>query len=125
MNIHRRLLNAFLALMFCAVIAFGQGTGLHVSVRRRGALRITSSGSLPSAVGGTSYNFQFTAVEGKTPYVWSVASCQKTQADGITTASCAALLPAGLTLTTGGLLYGTPTETGDFSITVQVTDSKA
>jgi len=72
-----------------------------------GALTITS-GAPPAAVQGQAYSFQFTATGGQTPYSWSATG-----------------LPAGLTLSTGGLLSGTPTANGSFSVTVTVTDSGA
>ena len=54
------------------------------------------------------YTFQFTAAGGTEPYTFS--------ADPDT-------LPDGLTLSSSGLLSGTPTEDGDFDINVTVTDS--
>jgi uncharacterized protein (TIGR03437 family) len=49
------------------------------------------------------------AVGGTPPYIWSVTS-------GV---------PAGMTLTSSGLLSGTPTTTGAFSLMVSVTDNAA
>lgn len=72
-----------------------------------GALTITSG--VPTATGtvGTAYpSFQFTATGGTTPYTWTATG-----------------LPAGLTLSTAGLLSGTPTAGGSFNVTVTVTDS--
>lgn len=56
----------------------------------------------------TAYSTTFTAVGGISPYTWAII---------------AGALPAGLTLSSGGVLSGTPTEAGSFSFTVQVTDS--
>jgi large repetitive protein len=53
------------------------------------------------------YSFQFTAQGGGTQ-TWSLKSGS---------------LPTGLQLSTNGLLSGTPTATGDFSFTVQVSDA--
>jgi hypothetical protein len=72
-----------------------------------GALTITSG--VPTAQGsvGTAYpSFQFTATGGTTPYTWTATG-----------------LPGGLTLSTSGLLSGTPTASGNFNVSVTVTDS--
>lgn len=73
-----------------------------------GALTITSAVPPPAAVQGQAYNYQFTATGGTTPYTWSATS-----------------LPAGLSLSSSGLLSGTPSSAGSFSVTVTVTDSGA
>jgi len=52
------------------------------------------------------YSFQFTA-QGGGPQTWSLISGQ---------------LPAGITLSSSGLLSGTPTAAGDFTFKVQVSD---
>jgi large repetitive protein len=64
--------------------------------------------SLPTkaTVVGTAYSFQFTAAGGGTQ-TWSVQSGS---------------LPAGIALSSSGLLSGTPTATGDFTFTVKVSD---
>ena len=72
------------------------------------ALTLVSVSPLPSGVQNTSYSFQFQASGGITPYTWS---------------RTAGSFPTGLTLTTGGLLSGTPTGTGTSTATVQVADS--
>ena len=71
-------------------------------------LGITTS-SLPAATKGSSYSQQIVAVGGATPYSFSVTG-----------------LPAGsgLSLSGSGLLGGTPSTVGTFSLTVQVTDAK-
>jgi large repetitive protein len=62
--------------------------------------------SLKPAATNTPYNVQLTATGGGSQ-VWSVKSGQ---------------LPAGLTLSSSGLISGTPTATGDSTFVVQVTD---
>lgn len=57
---------------------------------------------------GESYSQQFSATNGKPPYTWTLA---------------AGSLPPGLSLSAAGLISGTPTAFGTFSITVRVTDS--
>ncbi len=70
-------------------------------------VQITTA-SLPSAVVGDVYFVQLTAVGGILPYTWSVISGS---------------LPDGLTLTSDGIISGTPTTEGESDFTVQVLDS--
>lgn len=72
-----------------------------------GPVYITSYSVLPYTIAQEAYEFQFLAESGTLPYIWSLV-------DGT--------LPTGLTLNSDGLLNGTPTETGQFSFTVQVID---
>jgi hypothetical protein len=67
-----------------------------------------SSGAPPNGTSGVAYNFTFTATGGTPAYTWSIS---------------AGALPAGLTLTAGGVLSGTPTTAGSSTFTVQVTDT--
>jgi len=67
-----------------------------------------TSGTPPAAQSGVAYEFQFEAEGGTAPYTFTLSS---------------GTLPDGLTLDSDGLLHGTPTENGTFSITVTVTDS--
>jgi Putative Ig domain len=86
----------------------GTSSGLTVTVTN---LTITTTSPLPNATVGTAYSQQFTATGGTSPYTWSVAS--------------GSTLPAGLTLSSSGLLSGTPTtavSSATFGITV--TDSE-
>jgi large repetitive protein len=76
-----------------------------------GNLAIVTTSPLPSASRAAAYNFQFQASGGTTPYSWSVAS-------GFT-------LPAGLTLSSTGVLAGTPTTQNTYTFGVTVTDSEA
>ena len=62
-----------------------------------GTLKITSTTADPGTV-GTAYNFQLTASGGVPPYTWAVAS--------------GSTLPAGLALSSAGLVSGTPTASG-------------
>ena len=72
-------------------------------------LAITNA-SLPNGTVGTAYSSALTAIGGTLPYSWTVS---------------AGALPAGLTLSKGGTISGTPTATGQFNFTVQVTDSSS
>jgi hypothetical protein len=72
-------------------------------------LSITTT-SLTSGTVGVSYATNLSATGGKTPYTWSIISGS---------------LPSGLSLSTGGLISGTPTTAGTYSFTVQVRDSSS
>lgn len=73
------------------------------------ALSVTTK-SLPNGTVGTSYNFSLQASFGTSPYTWSIVANSGT-------------LPAGLSLSSGGVISGTPTASGASTFTVQVTDS--
>jgi hypothetical protein len=72
-------------------------------------LTITTS-SLPNGTVGVSYGQSLAASGGTTPYTWSVSQGS---------------LPPGVTLNANGTLSGTPTQTGTYPFTVQVTDSSS
>lgn len=71
------------------------------------ALKVTTT-SLPAASTGTSYLAALGATGGVKPYSWTISS---------------GALPSGLSLSPTGTISGTPTATGSYSFTVQVTDS--
>ena len=79
---------------------------LTIRSATRNVLSIATT-SLPSATYGSSYNQSLTATGGTGPYTWSIASGN---------------LPAGITLSSSGVLSGTPTATGSFSFKVNVQD---
>ena len=72
-------------------------------------LTITTS-TLPPAVVGVAYNQTIAAAGGNGSYTFTVTSGQ---------------LPAGVQLSSGGLLSGTPTTPGPTSFTVQVSDASS
>jgi putative Ig domain-containing protein len=72
-----------------------------------GPVQITTT-SVPAGQVSVAYSTTLQATEGTTPYAWSINSGS---------------LPAGLTLSAGGTISGTPTATGSSSFTVKVTDS--
>jgi hypothetical protein len=73
------------------------------------ALTITTS-SLPNGPATGAYSQALTATGGTGPYTWSLAS---------------GTLPPGLTLSSTGLISGTPTTAGLYNFTPQTTDSTA
>ncbi|MGI8688107.1 MAG: beta strand repeat-containing protein, partial [Thermomicrobiales bacterium] len=73
------------------------------------AVTITlSPTTLPAASGGIPYSQTLTATGGTAPYTFTVTM---------------GTLPTGLSLSTGGLLSGTPTAGGTFSFTIQAKDA--
>lgn len=64
--------------------------------------------SLPAATGGQPYSQTLSAAGGSAPYSYAVT---------------AGSLPAGLALSSAGVLSGTPTAAGSFSVTVTATDA--
>jgi hypothetical protein len=71
-------------------------------------LVITTTSPLPAATENESYAATFAATGGTPPYSWTVSSGS---------------LPSGLSLATNGALTGTPTVSGAFTFTIEVTDS--
>ena len=67
--------------------------------------------TLPSGIINTAYtNSQLAATGGATAYTWALSAASTP-------------LPAGITLSSTGFISGTPTATGTFTPTVQVTDA--
>ncbi|MFB2567003.1 putative Ig domain-containing protein [Rhizobium sp. IMFF44] len=84
-------------------------TGLQAYTVTIGAPTITvAPGTLPPAGIGGAYNQTFTASGGIGSYSYALT---------------AGTLPAGLALSSGGILSGTPTAGGTFNITITATDS--
>lgn len=69
-----------------------------------------SPSTLPNASVGHSYSSQFVVTGGVAPYSWSLSPGS-------------AGLPSGITLSSSGLLSGTPTHTGTFDFVVRLTDA--
>jgi hypothetical protein len=68
-------------------------------------LQVTTT-TLPAATQNQAYSFQMSVSGGTAPYTWSATG-----------------LPAGLSMSSSGLLSGTPTVAGTSSVSVSVTDS--
>ena len=92
-------------------ISFGStasAASVTISYSTTSALSITTSSPLPSGTKNHSYSTSLTASGGTPGYTWSLASGG---------------LPAGLTLSSGGVISGTPTANGTKTFTVRVTDA--
>ncbi len=76
---------------------------LHIN---SGALSIATVSPLPAGQLGAPYSAQFNATGGTPPFTWTATG-----------------VPAGLIFSNAGLLSGTPTASGTFTIAVTVTDS--
>ena len=73
-----------------------------------GPLTIVSTSPLGTGTVGSQFSRQLLATGGSTPYLWSLVT---------------GTLPAGLGLSPGGLIVGTPTAAGTSEFTVRVTDA--
>ena len=72
------------------------------------AVLMISTSTLPNGQVGATYSITLAATGGATPYRWSLS---------------AGALPSGLTLSSAGVLSGTPAAAGTFSFTVTITDA--
>ncbi|MFO3706358.1 putative Ig domain-containing protein [Xanthomonas codiaei] len=90
-----------------ATIARATGTG---TINNDDAVVTVAPASLPAATAGTAYSQNLSASGGTAPYTYAIT---------------AGALPAGLTLSSSGVLSGTPTASGAFNFTVTATDSGA
>jgi hypothetical protein len=91
----------------------GQSAHAFVTVeagKGSGPVLTITSASVPQAQQGQPYSATFTATGGSQPYTWTVTNGS---------------LPPGTSLSTNGNLAGTPTSNGNFSFTVQVSDSSS
>ena len=71
-------------------------------------LPVITTDGLPDGKAGVAYSFLLTGADGAEPYAWTATG-----------------LPGGLALSTGGLLAGTPTEAGIYTVHITLTDAEA
>lgn len=67
--------------------------------------------SLPDAINGQAYSVTLSVTGGQSPYTWQLASVSPA-------------LPTNLTLSAGGVVSGTPNESGTFEFTIQLNDAQ-
>lgn len=91
--------------LFLLAIAFGCSSG---NSNPPVTLTIASTTPLNAGVINTAYTASLTATGGTAPYTWNVAT---------------GTLPKGLSLSTSGILSGTPTVAGSNSFTLKVADA--
>ena len=107
MKVSARLAAILSVVTLCGFLtACGGGGGGSVTPT---APSITTT-SLPAGTVGTAYSTTIVATGGTAPYTFKVTT---------------GTLPAGLALSTGGVISGTPSAAGTSSFTVTVTDSEA
>jgi hypothetical protein len=82
----------------------------HSNVAITGPLAIGNGTSLPSATQSTAYSRKLWSLYGTAPFTYAVSS---------------GTIPPGLSLSSAGVLSGTPTTTGNYTFTVTVTDSSS
>ena len=101
-----------LAVLFLAIITtIIAGCGNNSTSTAPGALAVTTASPLPAATIGTAYSQTLAASGGTAPYTWALATGS-------------AALPAWLSLSTAGIISGTPpTGAVTANFTVMVTDS--
>lgn len=88
--------------------AESQSTATSITVASAAPKLAIATSALPSGTSGTAYSAGFTATGGTKAYTWSISGN----------------LPAGLTLAaTTGIISGTPTASGTFSLTATVRDN--
>jgi hypothetical protein len=86
--------------------------GTSIATLENEALIQISPATLPDATNGVFYSFTLSVAGGQPPYTWMLATNS-------------AALPAALSLSSGGVISGTPAESGTFDFIVQMNDSSA
>lgn len=95
---------------FLMVLAGCGGGGGSTPPNPPATLTISTTSPLTAGTVGIAYTLTFAATGGTGPYTWSVNT---------------GTLPGGLTLSSAGVLSGTPTAAGSSVFTVKATDSEA
>jgi hypothetical protein len=91
-----------------APIVYPNGTSI-VNLAAEALFQISPT-TLPNATHAVFYSVTLSATGGQSPYIWSLAPGS-------------ASLPTGLNLSSGGVISGTPTQTGTFNLVIQLRDS--
>ena len=86
--------------------------GTSIATLESEALIQISPVTLPDATSGTPYSVTLSVTGGQPPYTWMLATNSPA-------------LPTALSLSAGGVISGTPNESGTFDFTVQMNDSSA
>ena len=107
----KKVLCLVFALMLSTSVLFGtaQTATQTLTINVVAQLTVTTV-TAPPAVVGTPYSFQLAASGGVSPYTWTLQA--------------GSVLPAGLTLSSAGLISGTPTASGPVTFTVVCKDSE-
>jgi hypothetical protein len=95
---------------FGSIMTIPAGGGSGGGGGEGGTVLVIEDQNVPDGTHGVAYSYQLTAYGGVTPYTWSVPSGS---------------IPPGLLVSSGGLISGTPSSSGDYSFTVKVTDSSS
>lgn len=98
-------LSLVVGILTCVIMA---GCASHAPQNGPGALNFAQF-TITNGVVGISYRFLLVASGGVKPYTYSIS---------------AGSLPPGLSLSTDGVISGTPTQTGTFNFTAKVVDSQ-
>jgi hypothetical protein len=95
-----------------AIDALGDGAVYRTALTVTGnsVVSITNSSTLPAGAVGTFYSQQITAIGGTSPYTFTLVS---------------GALPPGLSLSSAGLISGTPTTNGTLTFSITATDATA
>ncbi len=91
-----------------SAISVAAGSETCTTTPPTGSPTVTNPGNRTATVGTAISSLTLAAAGGTTPYTWSATG-----------------LPGGLTVSSGGVISGTPTAAGTFSVTVKATDAAA
>lgn len=99
--------SAYTFALFSATTQIGPfSAAATVRVHTKPKPLVVTSRALPTAIAGVPYQHTLTVVGGRAPYVWTASK-----------------LPTGLSISTGGVLRGTPRHTGVAGVRIRVTDA--
>ena len=96
------------ALRAAVLDADGQSAEVALALTVHGPGLVITTDELPAGEDGFAYEARLEALGGSPPYAWMIAE---------------GALPAGLSLLAGGMIQGTPSEIGEFPLSVRVFDT--